>query len=61
MIDLGSGQPAPGGRPSTAPVLGFLPRSAALQEKAPQGADGAAGGDAPKSNADFRKMLLSKK
>ena len=56
MIDLGADEAAAAGRPA-APLRGFVPRAAALQGNAPAGG----GGDAPKSNADFRSMFLPKK
>lgn len=66
MIDLGSDQPSPSaaGRPG-APLRGFVPRAAALQQGKAQPGGGApvaaAGGEAPKSNDEFRQMFLSKK
>jgi hypothetical protein len=45
------------------PVVGFVPRAAAVQKPfAQSGGSGAGGGgEQPKSNSDFRKMLLEKK
>jgi hypothetical protein len=45
------------------PVVGFVPRAASIQKPYAKSAGGGAagGGEEPKSNSDFRKMLLEKK
>ena len=65
MIDLGPDQPGAGGAAGGS-ALGFVPRAAALHSKQQDGSGSAAGGgeaaggEAPKSNADFRAMFLKK-
>ncbi|KAL4424967.1 hypothetical protein ABPG77_002852 [Micractinium sp. CCAP 211/92] len=65
MIDLGEeGGGGGAGRPAASVGLrGFVPRAAALhgqQKPQQESGGGAAGNDAPKSNADFRAMFLKK-
>lgn len=43
------------------PVVGFVPRAAAIPKKTFTKSGGGGGGEEPKSNSDFRKMLLEKK
>ena len=51
------GQHAPKNRPAMKSSIGFVPRSVPRPKIA---ADGSAASTAPKSNDDFRKMLLKK-